>query len=235
MDRDSLKLWLSAGLSLEQIGKRVGRHPSTIGYWVQKHGLEAVNREKHAARGGLRRHQLEPLVEGHASVAEIAQSLGVSKGTVRHWLRRYGLRTSPRRGRPGRAEAATAKRAGQAVILMECRHHGKTEFWLEGRGYYRCMRCRWEAVVRHRRKLKKTLVSEAGGRCQLCGYDRYAGALHFHHLDPATKEFSLSHEGITLSLDRSRGEAQKCILLCANCHAEVEGRVATITSSHHWA
>jgi hypothetical protein len=66
-------------------------------------------------------------------------------------------------------------------------------------------------------------VSEAGGACRLCGYDRYPGALHFHHLDPGEKRFRLSEQGATRSLSLLREEARKCVLLCANCHAEVEG------------
>jgi hypothetical protein len=56
----------------------------------------------------------------------------------------------------------------------------------------------------------------------LCGYDRCAGALHFHHLDPAEKSFHLSMQGVARSLARAREEMAKCVLLCANCHAEVE-------------
>ena len=41
-------------------------------------------------------------------------------------------------------------------------------------------------------------------------------------MDPATKAFALSSEGVTRSLDSAREEAAKCVLLCANCHAEVE-------------
>jgi hypothetical protein len=32
--------------------------------------------------------------------------------------------------------------------------------------------------------MKEMLVAELGGKCQKCGYDRYVGALQFHHLDP---------------------------------------------------
>jgi ribosomal protein L30E len=46
--------------------------------------------------------------------------------------------------------------------------------------------------------------------------------LHFHHIDPAHKLFNLSLRGVTRSLEQARAEAQKCILLCSNCHAEVE-------------
>jgi hypothetical protein len=56
----------------------------------------------------------------------------------------------------------------------------------------------------------------------LCGYARCHAALQFHHLDRTTKRFALSREGVTRSLARAREEAEKCVLLCANCHAEVE-------------
>ncbi len=57
----------------------------------RKYGLEAVNREKHAAKGGIDRERLEELVEAGMSIAEIAAEVERSKATVRHWLRRYGL------------------------------------------------------------------------------------------------------------------------------------------------
>jgi hypothetical protein len=83
-------------------------------------------------------------------------------------------------------------------------------------------------VAAWRRDAKRRLLAEAGGRCRLCGYDRYAGALEFHHLDPALKSFGLSVRGITRSLESLRDEARKCVLLCSNCHAEVEAGVATL-------
>ena len=117
-------------------------------------------------------------------------------------------------------------------VTMGCARHGPTEFWLEPRGIYRCLRCRSEAVSRRRRRLKEILVAEAGGRCALCGYDRYVGALQFHHLEPGSKRFSLADAGLTRSLAKAREEARKCALVCANCHAELEaGRAAMSYSS----
>ena len=66
------------------------------------------------------------------------------------------------------------------------------------------------------------MVEEAGGKCKACGYDRCPAALHFHHLEPAEKAFALSLRGVTRSMKALRAEAAKCVLLCANCHAEVE-------------
>ena len=69
---------------------------------------------------------------------------------------------------------------------------------------------------------------EAGGSCVLCGYDRSVRALHFHHVDPSQKAFGLAFAGVARSLERCREEAAKCLLLCSNCHAEVEDGLATI-------
>jgi 5-methylcytosine-specific restriction endonuclease McrA len=113
-------------------------------------------------------------------------------------------------------------------IQRVCRTHGRNEFVLEGRGYYRCKRCRVQRVIEWRRRAKVRLIEEAGGCCLLCGYDRYTGALHFHHRDPAAKEFGLARRGFTRSLEKMRAEAANCVLLCSNCHAEVEGGIATL-------
>jgi 5-methylcytosine-specific restriction endonuclease McrA len=109
-----------------------------------------------------------------------------------------------------------------------CATHGRTEFVLEGRGYYRCKECRKQRVLDWRRRARLKLIAEAGGCCRLCGYDRYVGALHFHHVDPDTKQFGISGRGFTRSIRKMREEAAKCVLLCSNCHSEVEAGVATL-------
>jgi transposase-like protein len=234
MDRASLEQLLGQGLSLAEIGRRFGMHESTVGYWVKKHGLRAVNREKHAARGGLGREDLKRLTEDGASLAEMAGTLECSKATVRHWLMRYGLRTANARGRRGSECTRAAKEAGRTVVTMACRGHGETEFVLDARGYYRCRRCRSAAVARRRQKVKAILVHEAGGCCRLCGYRRHMRALHFHHVNPAEKRIEINAKGIALSLETLRGEAKKCVLLCSNCHAEIEdGLVALPTDALH--
>jgi hypothetical protein len=65
-------------------------------------------------------------------------------------------------------------------------------------------------------------VEGAGGCCAICGYARCLRALEFHHRDPAQKAFGVALHGVTRSLARARAEAAKCVLLCSNCHMEVE-------------
>jgi hypothetical protein len=59
----------------------------------------------------------------------------------------------------------------------------------------------------------------------VCGYKKYVGALDFHHTDPKTKEFALSVKGLSYSLESLTKEAQKCVLVCKNCHTEIESGI----------
>ena len=213
MDRSWLEAQLAAGRSVESLARELGRAPSTVAYWAAKHGLRSQHAERHAPRGGIEREVLAELVEQGRSTRAIAARLGCSQATVLHWLARYGLRTD--RAAPVPPDARAVER--------RCPRHGRTQFVRYGsQDALRCERCRKDRVVARRRQVKETLVAEAGGACRLCGYDRYAGALQFHHVDPATKDFGLARHGVARSLARSREEAAKCVLLCANCHAEVE-------------
>jgi hypothetical protein len=54
---------------------------------------------------------------------------------------------------------------------------------------------------------------------------------HFHHVDPGEKAFAFSRHGVTRSLAAARAEAAKCVLLCSNCHAEVEAGTAKLPAS----
>jgi hypothetical protein len=220
---------LDQGLSLPQIGALVDRDPSTVGYWVQKHGLVANGRAKYAPRGGLTREQLESLINRDLTLAQIAQELGRNVSTVRHWMLKFGLKTAGHRRH--RKKFRDATEAGKVKVRAECQRHGSVDFHLRPDGGWRCSRCRSEAVMRRRRRVKQILVEETGGQCQICGYDRCVAALHFHHLDPTKKSFNLSLRGVTRSIAKVRAEAEKCVLLCANCHAEVEAGVTSLEST----
>jgi transposase-like protein len=219
MERRFLEECLTKGMSLEAIGREAGKHPSTVGYWVRKHGLAACGANKYAPRGAVDKEALARLAERGATVKEMAEALDRNASTIRYWLRRYEIQTMSRRDRC---------EGGPRFATFRCRRHGETQFVLEGRGYYRCKRCRSGAVSRRRRTVKRQLVAEAGGACAVCGYSRWPGALQFHHVESKAKKFHLAQGGYSRSIARSRAEMEKCVLLCANCHAEVEGGFATL-------
>jgi transposase-like protein len=203
----------------------VGKHPSTVSYWLKKHGLAAVGAAKHAPKGAVDPDRVRELIGTGASIREIAEEMGAGYSTIRHWLDRLGLETE-RSVR--RKESGAARRAGVKRIYLRCRTHGHTPFFERPDGGFRCAKCNTEAVSERRRTVKRMLVDEAGGKCAVCGFDEHPAALQFHHLDPSTKEFHLGHQGHTRSLARMRSEARKCTLLCANCHALVEAGVSKV-------
>jgi transposase-like protein len=225
MQRRFLEAQLEAGRSLEQIGAMVGKHPSTVSYWLKKYGLVAAHHDQFAPKRCVEAAELAELVDRGLTRAEIARTLGISGSTLSYWLRKLGLHT--KRG-VRLAQLQAARDAGLRLVQGRCPKHGATNFRLTRRGTYRCTRCASDAVSARRRRVKRILVDEAGGRCLRCGFSDHPAALEFHHTDPSTKEFNLSQHGVTRSLDKARAEARKCVLLCSNCHALVEAGVATV-------
>jgi 5-methylcytosine-specific restriction endonuclease McrA len=177
---------------------------------------------KYAPRGAPHRPTLEQLADQGATLKEIALAVDRSVATVRYWLRRWNIaRPDARRTR---VDPATAPRE----VMRICSRHRRAVFRLDSRGTYRCVLCAQERVAERRRQIKRILVEEAGGCCAACGYSRLPSALQFHHLNPAEKSFGLSSRGLSRGIDRARAEARKCVLLCGNCHAEVEGGVRVL-------
>jgi len=89
-----------------------------------------------------------------------------------------------------------------------------------------CKECNKQNIINRKRKLKEKCVEYGGGKCKICGYAKYLGALDFHHLDPSTKDIAFSRFNST-SWEKNKdlliNELDKCILLCSNCHREVHG------------
>jgi 5-methylcytosine-specific restriction endonuclease McrA len=84
------------------------------------------------------------------------------------------------------------------------------------------------AVALRRKKIKALVVKYKGGRCQNCGYLRSVDALELHHVDSSKKTFGISGQGLTRSWKRVKNEADKCVLLCANCHREFHAGIVRL-------
>ena len=75
-----------------------------------------------------------------------------------------------------------------------------------------------------RQAMKKEAVRRKGNKCEICGYSKNIAALQFHHTNPKEKQFGLAQNGNIHSWEEYWQEAQKCILVCANCHAEIHSQ-----------
>lgn len=69
--------------------------------------------------------------------------------------------------------------------------------------------------------MKRRVIQLKGGKCQRCGYNKYEDALCFHHRNPKEKEMVLAAKSGSCNWEKFLAEAEKCDLLCLNCHAEV--------------
>lgn len=78
-----------------------------------------------------------------------------------------------------------------------------------------------QTCYERRKDRKKKLVDYKGGKCLACGYSKCLRALSFHHRNPKEKSFPLDVRMIaSKTWEALVVEADKCDLLCANCHME---------------
>jgi hypothetical protein len=74
---------------------------------------------------------------------------------------------------------------------------------------------------KNQRVERKAWIDEyktAKGCCK-CGYNVHPVALELNHIDPSTKEFTVSRcLGSGYTWDKVLAEIEKCDVMCSNCH-----------------
>lgn len=82
---------------------------------------------------------------------------------------------------------------------------------------YRTHGRRW---AEKRKAFKAELVALLGGRCVRCGYSEFLSGLDFHHVNGDDKDSILAAmlSKHTTGREIAIAEADKCALLCRNCH-----------------
>jgi hypothetical protein len=129
------------------------------------------------------------------------------------------------------AASGRIERVFSSETTCACAACGRRYLYDRRKGHTRavCNSCRTNAR-KSRRDLKAALTALRGGSCEICGYSGCLRALGFHHLDPATKRFHIAGSH-TRSWESILAELEKCVLLCANCHVEVEVGMTEIPKS----
>ncbi len=161
-------------------------------------------------------------IDGY-SQREIARNMNISQTTVRYWLSKLGIK---------KFEIKTIHRSrvldGDVErFCTKCKLLKKPdEFYVQN--YQRsirkvrcgswCKGCMTAQVIERQRRYKQLALDYKGGKCTNCGFDKYQGALEFHHLDPSKKDFEMSNFSRHPLNEEAIKELDKCILLCANCH-----------------
>lgn len=163
---------------------------------------------------------LQEMVNDRMSTWGIAKEMGISQTAIRYRLKKLGLKTNPATKTViigGKKECPQCKQlldVNNENFYIDC--NNKVHAW--------CKRCNNRISYERQLSQKKRAVEYKGGKCCICTYSKYSGALDFHHLDPTEKEFSIS-DLRTYTWEKLKKELDKCILVCRNCHAELHGKV----------
>jgi hypothetical protein len=91
-----------------------------------------------------------------------------------------------------------------------------------------CKECCCLLTAKKQIILKQACVDYKGGKCERCGYNKFLGALEFHHMDESKKEFTIAKAKSKEITDKIRNELDKCMLLCANCHREIHNELVLL-------
>lgn len=83
MEKSFLEECLAEERSLDAIGELVGKHPSTVGYWLKKHGLKASHAERHAPKGSVKRLEAETERSVRKQASDAAREAGIRKVYLR--------------------------------------------------------------------------------------------------------------------------------------------------------
>ena len=95
-----------------------------------------------------------------------------------------------------------------------------------------CKKCKHERENQDYRQAKKgrkakrdarkqELADLLGGVCVRCGFDEFASALDFHHIQGKDKEYQIARivaNSVAITEQALVDELDKCALLCRNCH-----------------
>lgn len=165
----------------------------------------------------------EELISQGKSTYNIAKELGKSQTTVRYWLKKYGLKTNPKYDCYTYTNTGVDNTKRKCPKCQETKDINRDNFYIHnntGKPHSWCKKCNDKIAYGKQLERKRLAVEYKGGKCCVCGYKRYVGALDFHHIDPETKDFAIAQLR-SYKWDNIKPELDKCILVCKNCHAEI--------------
>ena len=165
---------------------------------------------------------LKEQIENGVSTRGISKLSGKSQTTVTYWLKKYNLKTNFLN-----FEKIGIQEYGEDRYCPRCKKNCPTGDFYNRRKKSNsstyCKKCTNSQTLERVQQLKFKMVEYKGGCCEICGYNKYQGALEFHHLDPSKKDFNLSKLKVREFGDLVKNELGKCIMVCANCHREIHG------------
>lgn len=173
----------------------------------------------------MKQEELKQYIKDGKSTREICKATGKSQTTVRYWLGKFNLKTDVYNPliRPTENTRVCPKCTTAKTLDNFYSRRGA-----EGTSVY-CKPCTNSQSVTRQQEFKLKCIEYKGSQCELCKYNKYPGALEFHHINPKEKDFEISRCKSYTFDETIIKELDKCALLCSNCHKEVHGNIATLS------
>jgi len=97
-------------------------------------------------------------------------------------------------------------------------------FKTKNKYHSKCRTCFNNYCMERWKKRKEDAINYKGGACSRCGYNKFYGALEFHHRNPNEKDAEWKKIKLW-PWEKIKIEIDKCDLLCSNCHKEVHNEM----------
>lgn len=166
----------------------------------------------------MEKHVLEELIETNHSQKQMADNLGLSKSSVKYWLKKYGLKTKYRLYNKNKnllLEEKTCPRCSEIKPLTDFYKRSNRD---DVGGY--CKKCSNDYHTNRVKEVKIKMIEHMGGECTRCSLkliDTHYAVFDFHHKDP--KEKDEVFKGLKMKKwETIEKELKKCVLVCSNCH-----------------
>jgi transposase len=220
VNESQLKSYIKNQWAASKIAKELHISKSSVQRLLKKYNLKTLHTKIPLS---ITKEELQKLIDLNMSSYKIAAHLGVAQTTVRHWLNKFKLKTNS-------TWTINRKKIKKEIETgnYTCRICNISKpitpdyFYKNSNGSFHrwCKNCNNQITYEKQIQRKKEAVKYKGGKCIVCGYNKYFGALDFHHLDPSKKEFNIGRLK-TYSIDKLKTELDKCVCVCRNCHAEI--------------
>ena len=175
----------------------------------------------------MEKHILENYISQGLSTREISKILNRTHTSVYHWIKKFNLKSLLENAKKKERRAITSystKMCPKCKLqknVLTCYYINKNKIFAW------CKECADEIAYQKQIERKKQCVAYKGGKCFICGYNKYIGSLDFHHIDPKEKHFNISKVN-SYCFDVIKIELDKCVCLCKNCHCEVHNGIAKL-------
>lgn len=174
----------------------------------------------------ISKEDMENHINNNLSIRELSKLFSVGESKIKTMLKNYGLKTKNVKNKDN-IEITTTN----LKVCAKCKIKKKLSYFYvskKGKIHSWCRECNNKESYSKQTSIKSKAVNYKGNMCNLCSYNKYNGALEFHHLNTNNKDFNIS-DLRTYSWEKLKNELDKCVLLCANCHREIHAGVTKLS------